>query len=99
MFEYPAIDRIGGLTGQFDIEKVLDDPQLNAGNALLDVTLEDGSTTKLPRLPMQVEGDDFGLRMQAPRIGEHTTALLHELGYSDDNITQFEAEAVTAKDG
>ncbi len=80
-------------------EDLFDDPQLNAGGTLLDVTLEDGSTTKLPRLPMQIEADDFGIRMQAPRIGEHTTALLRELGYSDDDITQFEAEAVTANDG
>ena len=80
-------------------EDLFDDPQLNAGGTLLDVTLEDGSTTKLPRLPMQIEADNLGIRMQAPRIGEHTTALLRELGYSDDDITQFEAEAVTANDG
>ena len=81
-------------------EDLFEDPHLNAGGALLDVELADGRRTKLPRLPLMVEGDDFGLRMQAPRIGEHTADLLQELGYSSGAIAQLDAEqiAVTRDD-
>lgn len=67
-------------------EDLFDDPQLNEGGSLLDVTLEDGRKTKLPKLPMLIEGDEFTLRMEAPRVGEHTKALLAELGYDEAQI-------------
>lgn len=73
-------------------EDLFDDPQLNQGGSLLDVLLEDGRMTKLPRLPMAIEGDDLGIRMQAPRTGEHTRAILRELGY-DDNAVQSLAQS------
>lgn len=78
-------------------EDLFDDPQLNEGGTLLDVLLTDGRSTKLPRLPMLIEGDDLNLRMEAPRIGEHSHAILRELGYSDDDIARFEADNITAQ--
>lgn len=67
-------------------EDLFDDPQLNAGNSLLDVTLPDKRKTKLPALPMSIEGDELGLRMEAPEIGEHTKELLEELDYTEAQI-------------
>ncbi|XWX05473.1 CaiB/BaiF CoA-transferase family protein [Aggregatilineales bacterium SYSU G02658] len=77
-------------------EELFDDPQLNAGGSLLDVQLEDGRWTKLPRLPLMVEGDEFGLRLQAPKIGEHTRELLTQLGYDDAQIEALFAQEVVA---
>lgn len=81
-------------------EDLFDDPQLNEGNSLLEVELPIGGSTKLPRLPLSVEGDDFGLRTEAPRIGEHTAQLLGELGYSTEVIQQLAEQgiAVTTED-
>ncbi len=69
-------------------EDLFEDPQLNEGGSLLDVVLPDGRRAKLPRLPIRLEDLDLGLRMEAPAIGEHTRAILTELGYS---IGQIEA--------
>ncbi|MGJ3240849.1 MAG: CaiB/BaiF CoA transferase family protein [Anaerolineae bacterium] len=79
-------------------EDLFDDPQLNQGGSLVDVTLPDGRTSKLPKLPIQIEGDDLGLRMQAPAIGEHTHALLTELGYDEQTISAwFDAQVIVSE--
>ena len=75
-------------------EDLFEDPQLLDGDGLLDVQLPDGRMTQLPRLPLQIEGDDFGLRMHAPSIGEHTAELLDELGYSQQEIQQLDDENI-----
>jgi crotonobetainyl-CoA:carnitine CoA-transferase CaiB-like acyl-CoA transferase len=77
-------------------EELFDDPQLNAGGSLLDVQLADGRWTKLPRIPMVIEGDDFGIRLQAPRVGEHTRELLAQLGYDSAQIESLFAQQVIA---
>lgn len=80
-------------------EDLFDDPQLNEGNSLFTVNLPDGRTTKLPKLPILLEGDELDLRMQAPRIGEHTRDLLLELGYNEEEIQVFETRQVVTADG
>ena len=77
-------------------EDLFDDPQLNDGGSLLDVQLADGRSTKLPRLPMMIEDEDLDLRMEAPRIGEHTGALLRELGYSSDDVQRLAANDIAS---
>ncbi len=77
-------------------EDLFDDPQLNGGDSLVDVTLPDKRTTKLPKLPMSIEGHDFDLRLEAPSVGEHTNALLHELGYDEHQITNLKNKQVIA---
>jgi crotonobetainyl-CoA:carnitine CoA-transferase CaiB-like acyl-CoA transferase len=80
-------------------EDLFDDPQLNEADSLVEVTLEDGRKTKLPRLPILIEGDDLGLRMEAPKIGEHTQNLLHDIGYTDDAIQRLVDTKVIVTDG
>ena len=67
-------------------EDLFEDPQLNAGNSLVEVQLPDGRMTKLPRLPLAVNGHRPGLRQEAPDLGEHTRTLLLSLGYLDADI-------------
>jgi crotonobetainyl-CoA:carnitine CoA-transferase CaiB-like acyl-CoA transferase len=78
-------------------EDLFEDPQLNAGDSLVSVHLPDGRQTKLPRLPLALNGTKPGLRMEAPQIGEHTRSLLMELDYSPENIDDLhQAEVVVA---
>ncbi|UCG25680.1 MAG: CoA transferase, partial [Chloroflexota bacterium] len=67
-------------------EDLFEDPQLNAGNSLVNVRLPDGRQAKLPRLPLAVDGQRPELRLEAPDLGEHTRALLSDLGYSEADI-------------
>ena len=68
---------------------LFDDPHLNASGGLLDVALPDGRRTKLPGLPMELDGQRLGLRLDAPTIGEHGREILAELGYAVSDIERM----------
>jgi crotonobetainyl-CoA:carnitine CoA-transferase CaiB-like acyl-CoA transferase len=71
-----------------------DDPQLNANGRMLTVNLNDAVTSKVPRLPVEIGDHDFGLRLQPPKVGEHTREVLADMGLSDDEITKLAAQSV-----
>lgn len=74
---------------------LFDDPHLRAAGGLQTVTLSDGeragSQTQLPALPLELHGEKFGVRQDLPRAGEHTEAVLAELGYSAQEIAALAA--------
>jgi crotonobetainyl-CoA:carnitine CoA-transferase CaiB-like acyl-CoA transferase len=72
------------------------DPHLLATGGLLDVIISrvgglDGTPTKLPALPIEfgTERDRPGIRMQSPRMGEHSVAVLTEAGFSSREIERL----------
>jgi crotonobetainyl-CoA:carnitine CoA-transferase CaiB-like acyl-CoA transferase len=73
------------------VEELLDDPQVLANDYLGEVTLEDGGSYRLPRVPVQFDEEAPDLR-RAPEHGEHTESVLLELGYSWDDIAAFGAD-------
>ena len=75
-------------------EDLFDDPHLNAGDGLVPLTLPSGATTRLPALPVELDGQRCGLRHEIPREGEHSAAVLREAGYSDAEITRLAAEGI-----
>ena len=77
-------------------EELLKDPHLLASGGLLDVATPEGQQTKLPALPLQMDGNRFGLRRDAPRLGQHTREVLRELGLSDAELDALAREGVTA---
>ncbi len=58
---------------------LFEDMHLNAGG-MIDLTLPDGSPTKIPALPVQFGGDRLGLRSGLPKPGEHNAEILEERG-------------------
>ena len=77
-------------------EELFDDPHLNQTGGLAPLTMPDGSQTKVPLLPLTLDGERPGIRLQPPRLGEHSTQLLGELGYSDAEIVAMAASGVIA---
>jgi len=61
---------------------------------MLTVNLNDEVTSKVPRLPVEIGDHDFGLRLQPPKIGEHSREILADMGLSDDEITELVAQSV-----
>jgi len=81
-------------------EDLLDDPHLLATGGLADVTLPDGERSgqrvKTTLFPITMQGRRLGVRLQPPRLGEHTLALLQGLGYEDDEIGALQRAHVVA---
>ena len=77
-------------------EELLHDPHLLASGGLLDVATPEGQQAKLPALPLQMDGNRFGLRRDAPRAGQHTREVLRELGLSDADLDALARENVVA---
>jgi crotonobetainyl-CoA:carnitine CoA-transferase CaiB-like acyl-CoA transferase len=72
-------------------EDLFDDPQLNNGVGLLETTLPDGTTAKLPRQPIAVNEERWDLRMQPPSVGEHTREILGEMGYATETLLRLQS--------
>ena len=77
-------------------EQLMDDPHLLATGGLAPLTLPDGRETRVPLLPLSLDGRRLGLREQPPALGQHNRRLLAELGYSETDITALIAEGVLA---
>jgi crotonobetainyl-CoA:carnitine CoA-transferase CaiB-like acyl-CoA transferase len=45
-----------------------------------------GNTTKTPLLPITLGGNRLPIRLNPPKLGEHTKELLHEIGFSESQI-------------
>ncbi|SFH66843.1 Crotonobetainyl-CoA:carnitine CoA-transferase CaiB [Collimonas sp. OK307] len=74
-------------------EELFDDPHLKASGGMVKLTLEDGSQTDMPLLPIAMDGKRLQPRRPIAGIGEHTYEVMREFGYSDAQIDGFSHEA------
>ncbi len=74
-------------------EDLFDDPHLLAGQGLAPVTLDDGTQTLLPVLPIALDGARLG-GGALPTAGADTTEVLTGLGYDADAIAALRSARV-----
>ena len=71
-------------------EDLFDDPHLNAGGGLVEITVPNGEhagdKAKLPALPLEMADQRFGLHRDVPREGQHSAEVLAELDYAPAEI-------------
>ncbi|TVQ44634.1 MAG: CoA transferase [Gammaproteobacteria bacterium] len=81
-------------------EEMFDDPHLNAGGGLVEITVPNGEhageKARLPALPLEMAEQRFGLHHDVPRQGQHSHEVLAELGYSDADIAAMVAACEVA---
>jgi crotonobetainyl-CoA:carnitine CoA-transferase CaiB-like acyl-CoA transferase len=77
-----------------DPQVLFDDPHLTATGGLAPMELPDGRKTRVPLLPLKLDGERLGLRLDPPKLGEHTDTLLQGLGYTAQEIEVLHAEGV-----
>ena len=80
--------------------ELFDDPHLNAGDGLSEVTLTDGDGAgrriKLPNMPLSMNGQRMGVRRDLPRQGQHTKEVLAELGHDGAAVAQMVEDGIAA---
>jgi crotonobetainyl-CoA:carnitine CoA-transferase CaiB-like acyl-CoA transferase len=67
-------------------EDLFDDEHLNARGGLVNLTLPDGRAVKLPALPVEMDGERFGVRRDLARAGEDSHDALREMGITGEEI-------------
>ena len=70
-----------------DPQHLFSDPHLLQTGGLAPMTLPDGRATSVPLLPLTLDGERLGLRLDPPRLGQHGREVLLDVGYSDDEIS------------
>jgi len=78
-------------------EDLFEDPHLNASDGLVSIDLPEGGQVKLPTLPIEMDGNRFGVRHQPAQPGEHTREILKELDFNDEMIDQMVNESVVSE--
>lgn len=77
-------------------EDLFTDEHLNKSGALLDVQLTNGANARLPKTPIGYEDANITLRLQPPRVGEHTEEVLADLGFTLTEINQLKTNHIIA---
>ena len=82
-------------------QDLFDDPHLRATGGLAEVDIGIDASgagravhTQTPLLPLALDGERLRLRADPPALGEHTDALLRELGYDAAEIAALRAAGV-----
>ena len=73
-----------------ELPEVIHDPQMEAMGAWSTITGAEGAFRTL-NTPFEIAGADIGPRGPAPKTGEHTAAVLQELGLSDAELAELAA--------
>ena len=77
-------------------EDLVNDPHLLATGGLAPITLPDGRQANTILCPLTLGGVRPGVRLNPPKLGEHTDELLSELGYDDAAITRLKENKLAA---
>lgn len=78
-------------------EELFFDEHLNAHEGLVQVRVPGGEgSTRLPALPVELDGKRCGLRLDLRRAGEDSRAVLNEIGVSEEEFTALQDAGVVA---
>ena len=81
-------------------EDLYDDEHLNATGGLADVRLPDGErageTVRTTLFPITMAGHRLGVRLQPPKMGEHTRELLSSIGLDNAAVEKLYSQRAVA---
>jgi crotonobetainyl-CoA:carnitine CoA-transferase CaiB-like acyl-CoA transferase len=75
---------------------VVDDPQMRAAGAFVDLDYPGHGTIETINSPMFVSGTEKRKPTAAPEVGAHTREVLREIGYTDDAIDEMVRRGIAA---
>ncbi|WP_026224084.1 CaiB/BaiF CoA transferase family protein [Marinobacter gelidimuriae] len=72
----------------------LSDPQVLFRNMVVDVPQAGGGSVKTPGNPIKLSVDSSDSYTPPPLLGQHTEAVLHTMGYSEERIADLKAKKI-----
>lgn len=75
-------------------EQAAEDPQVLANNMVLEVEHPEVGTLRILGTPIRLQDTFVPFRYAPPKLGEHNTEILMEIGYSEEEIALFKREGV-----
>lgn len=75
-------------------EDLFDDPHLNQSGGLVELELENGTRTRLPALPVELDGERPHGARGLPRIGGDTASILADIGLDANAIAALRESGV-----
>ena len=77
-------------------EQLFGDVHLNHTGGLAPMTLPDGRAVQTVLLPLTLDNHRPGVRLNPPKLGEHSNELLRELGYNHAQIESLSQKRIIA---
>ena len=94
------LSEAGVPSGQLrNIAEVMEDPQVKARHLIDDIEYPGLGKIKVVKNPIFFSGHAPRTQLQAPQLGEHTAAVLAELGYSEAEIQRLEDAGIVRRSG
>jgi crotonobetainyl-CoA:carnitine CoA-transferase CaiB-like acyl-CoA transferase len=79
----------------YSVAVIVTDPHYQARDMLLAETLPDGTAVKMPGIVPKLSATPGQVNWRGPVLGEHSAAVLGDLGYSAEEIEKLRAAGVT----
>lgn len=76
------------------VSEALDDPHLLQRNFIVELEHPSLGTLRSLATPVHMSMTPLRYELHPPRLGEHTTKILNEIGYTAEQIMQLESEGV-----
>ena len=76
------------------VAEIQNDPQALANGYMVDFKDPHLGNLRIPGYPVRFSANTAGTRSLAPSLGQHTTEILQELGYSHQEIELLQKDGV-----
>ena len=77
-----------------NVDEIKDDPQARVNGYVVDFKDRFLGDVKIPGYPVHFSANEAGTRSLAPTLGEHTDLVMHQMGYTDEEIQELKKDEV-----